>query len=93
MLLFFLLGVRYLDQLDLTDTLSSFAVKTQKQTYYNKFGQEIWSEPRGKAAGYEFPQFSIHRGKLQTFLYDEAVRRLGKNAIETNRALQHWSCS
>lgn len=84
-------GVRYLDQLGLTDAIDTFAVKTRRQSYYNKFGQEIWTEPRGLAAGYEFPQFSVHRGKLQTFLYDVAVERLGADAIQTNRALENWT--
>ena len=84
-------GVRYLDQLGLTEQIDRFSVKTRRQSYYNKFGQEIWTEPRGRAAGYEFPQFSVHRGKLQTYLYDVAVERLGAETIETNRALEDWT--
>ena len=32
-------------------------------------GQEIWREPRGTDAGFDFPQFSIHRGRLQGVIY------------------------
>ena len=84
-------GVRVLAQLGLTEKLGSFSVKTARQSYRNKFGQDIWTESRGKAAGYQFPQFSVHRGKLQTFLFDEAVQRLGAGAIETDRALENWT--
>ncbi len=33
--------------------------------FYNRFGQLIYTEPSGSAAGYPWPQFSIHRGDLQ----------------------------
>ena len=38
---------------------------------------EIWREPRGIAAGYRWPQFSIHRGALQTLLLEECHARIG----------------
>jgi len=84
-------GVRYLDQLDLADKIAAFSVKTNKQSYYSRYGQEVWTEARGKAAGYEFPQCSVHRGKLQTFLSDVAVDRLSEGSIQTNRALHSWT--
>ena len=44
--------------------------------YCSRHGQEIWREPRGTAAGYPWPQLSIHRGALQEVLL-ERVRRPG----------------
>ena len=53
--------------------------------YFNRHGQPIWSEPRGRAAGYDHPQFSVHRGALQLVLRDAVRERLGRDAIVTDR--------
>ena len=68
--------------LGLLDRLDATGVRTAEVGYYNKFGQHIWSEPRGLDAGYAVPQFSIHRGRLQMLLFDAVRERLGAGAIE-----------
>ena len=40
-------------------------IRTHELFYTNRFGQEIWREPRGTDAGFEVPQFSIHRGRCR----------------------------
>lgn len=70
-------GVRELTILGLADRLASAGVATAELAYFNKFGSEIWREPRGIAAGYRWPQLSIHRGALQTLLLEEAQARIG----------------
>lgn len=37
----------------------------------------IHQEARGQTAGYDFPQLAIHRGKLQSIIYDTFVKRIG----------------
>jgi 2-polyprenyl-6-methoxyphenol hydroxylase-like FAD-dependent oxidoreductase len=64
-------GVRELTILGLADRLASAGVATAELAFFNKFGSEIWREPRGIAAGYRWPQFSIHRGALQSLLLEE----------------------
>jgi 2-polyprenyl-6-methoxyphenol hydroxylase-like FAD-dependent oxidoreductase len=49
--------------------------------YYNRFGQFICKEPRGRAAGYDWPQLSIHRGDLHQVLIDAVRERLGQHSI------------
>jgi len=83
-------SVRVLDQLGLVPALDGIAIRTSALHYYNKFGQQIWAEPRGQAAGYHFPQFSVHRGELQMLLFDEAKQRLGDAAIKTGHRLESW---
>ena len=68
--------------LGLLDRLDATGVRTAEVGYYNKFGQHIWTEPRGMDAGYAVPQFSIHRGRLQMLLFDAVRERLGADAIE-----------
>ena len=55
--------------------------------YCTKRGQEIWREPRGLAAGYPWPQLSIHRGVLQEVLRNAVVERLGPDALHLGRRL------
>jgi len=74
-------AVRVLAGLGLQDRLAAAAVRTKELSYFNKHGQLIWNEPRGLDAGYDYPQFSIHRGTLQAILLDEAVARLGADRI------------
>jgi 2-polyprenyl-6-methoxyphenol hydroxylase-like FAD-dependent oxidoreductase len=76
-------AVRELTILGLADTLAAQAIETAELAYYNKFGQQIWSEPRGLAAGYHWPQFSIHRGVLQMVLFEAAVARLGTDRVRS----------
>src|SRR3546814_18538300 len=52
--------------------------------------QLIWSEPRGEAAGYRWPQVSLHRGKLQMLLLAAAQARIGRENILTGRRLEDW---
>ena len=44
-------------------------------------GNDIYSEPRGGDAGYNWPQYSVHRGLFHMMLYDKAVERLGRDAV------------
>lgn len=76
-------AVAELTILGLLGRLDATGVRTAEVGYYNKFGQHIWSEPRGVDAGYAVPQFSIHRGRLQMLLFDAVRERLGADAIET----------
>ena len=72
---------RVLCQLGLKDDLDRVAVTTQESVFYNRFGQLIYREPSGRYAGYDYPQYSIHRGDLQAVLLDAVRQRLGPDAV------------
>jgi 2-polyprenyl-6-methoxyphenol hydroxylase-like FAD-dependent oxidoreductase len=74
---------RELVALGLEDALSKAAVITREFCFYNRFGQFIYSEPAGRFAGYDVPQFSIHRGDLQMALLDAFVARAGQDKVVT----------
>src|SRR4051812_29528052 len=57
-------AVRELAELGLLDDLYAVGIPTAEWLLASKYGQRIWVEPRGLAAGYRWPQFSIHRGDL-----------------------------
>ncbi|MDF1794220.1 MAG: flavin-dependent oxidoreductase [Thalassobaculaceae bacterium] len=83
-------AVRELTELGLQEDLLALGIPTARLAYYSRRGQEIWSEPRGLAAGYAWPQVSIHRGALQMLLTRAVRDRLGPDAIATGHALTSW---
>jgi 2-polyprenyl-6-methoxyphenol hydroxylase-like FAD-dependent oxidoreductase len=83
-------AVRELCDLGLRDALAETAIPTAELAYYNKHGQRIWSEPRGMDGGYNWPQFSIHRGELQLILLEAVRERLGVDRVLTGHHLAGW---
>ncbi len=75
-------AVRELCELGLEDKLAEIAIPTQALAYYSRHGAPIWQEPRGRQAGYRWPQFSIHRGALQMLLLETVQARLGAAAVQ-----------
>jgi len=80
-------AVRELSELGLLDALAAVAIPTGELVYYSRHGQRIWGEPRGLAAGYKWPQFSIHRGELLGILYRTILERLGAARVHTGHHL------
>lgn len=77
-------AISVLAQLDLLPELDRAGIRTRELFYCNRFGQTVWQELRGTDAGYDVPQFSIHRGKLQGVLHRAVLDRLGPDRIHTN---------
>lgn len=80
-------AVDILDTLGLADRLLSQGVETRELSYVNRFGQHIWTEPRGKFGGFTSPQISVSRGDLQMTLLDAARDRLGTGRVKTGHRL------
>lgn len=76
-------AVRELFDLGLADELASIGIEAREWALVGRNGNDVWSEPRGKLAGYHWPQFSVHRGQLQMALYHAVVDRLGVDAVLT----------
>ena len=72
---------RELIAMGLEGDLDAIGIRTREYGFYSSHGLEIWVEPRGAAAGYDWPQYSIHRGQLQMLLFRALVQRVGMNAI------------
>ncbi len=79
---------RELCELGLEEALASVGVITREFHFYNRFGQFIHSEPAGRFAGYDVPQFSVHRGDLQMVLLDAFTARAGADRVVTG-----WRCT
>ena len=80
-------SVRVLHDLGLESDLAASAVATSELRFCSDDGVLIWSEPRGLAAGNPWPQYSIHRGRLQMVLLDAVRRTLGPDRILTGHHL------
>jgi 2-polyprenyl-6-methoxyphenol hydroxylase-like FAD-dependent oxidoreductase len=74
-------AVRELSELGVFDDVAARAVRTGELALFNHLGQLIWCEPRGEAAGYRWPQLSVHRGHLQAVLARAVRERLGAGAV------------
>jgi 2-polyprenyl-6-methoxyphenol hydroxylase-like FAD-dependent oxidoreductase len=81
-------ATRALAALGLEAALAERAVTTKESVFFNRFGQLIYRENAGRYAGYEWPQFSIHRGDLQRVLLDAFVARAGAERVVTG-----WHCT
>ena len=78
-------AVKELASLGLLDQLMAAGVETREICFYTRHGQLVDREPRGKHAGYDWPQVSIHRADLHSILLDAVVERLGADAVVLGR--------
>jgi 2-polyprenyl-6-methoxyphenol hydroxylase-like FAD-dependent oxidoreductase len=84
-------AVRELTELGLGEELAGSGIPTAEMAHFDAHGNRIWSEPRGLALGYEWPQFSIHRGELQMILLNAVRDRLGDGAVRTGTAVEDFA--
>ena len=74
-------AMRELSELGLQDALAAKAIETRELAFYSRHGQFIFKEPRGRFAGYDWPQLSIHRADLHEVMLEATRRRLGDDAV------------
>jgi 2-polyprenyl-6-methoxyphenol hydroxylase-like FAD-dependent oxidoreductase len=65
--------------------LEAQGIENRESCFFNRFGQLIYKEPRGRFAGYGAPELGIHRGRLHLTLFNAARERLGADRILTDR--------
>lgn len=80
-------AVKQLAALGLLADLDKVAVRSAHLHYMTRRGQGVWDEPRGTSAGYDVPQFFVHRGKLQAVLHDALRQRLPASALHLGHKL------
>ncbi|MEJ1968610.1 MAG: flavin-dependent oxidoreductase [Rhizomicrobium sp.] len=78
-------AMRELNLLGVGDDVAALGIANRESAFFNRFGQKIFGEERGRAAGYPYPEIGIHRGKLHGILYREAVARLGSRIRTDHR--------
>ncbi len=78
-------AMREFTALGVGDEVLKTGIENVESCFFNRFGQLIYKEPRGKLAGYEYPEVGIHRGRLHLILYRAVLDRLGADAVLTGR--------
>jgi len=81
-------AIKELAAVDLMPELDAVGIRTKELHYVSRLGQKVWSELRGADAGFDYPQFSIHRGRLQKVIHDAVIAKLGPGAMRTGMKLQ-----
>ena len=77
-------AMREMAALGLAETLAGRGIENRESCFFNRFGQLIYAEPRGRFAGYPVPEVSLHRGRVHLTLWDAVVARLGAERLLTD---------
>lgn len=80
-------AVRELIQLGLEAELRKIGIEAEEWALFFYGAHPIWTESRGTLAGYNWPQFSVHRGQFQMTLLQTVQDRLGKDSVVTDARL------
>jgi 5-methylphenazine-1-carboxylate 1-monooxygenase len=78
-------AMRELAALGLLEQIEKAGIENRESCFFNRFGQLIYREERGRFAGYALPEIGIHRGRMHRILYEAACARLGGERIVTDR--------
>lgn len=76
-----------LHRLGLGPALDDIAIRTRCIEYRTRFGHLIQSDPRSVEAGFDYPQYSVHRGELQFLLLDAVRRQIGSDAVVAGKGV------
>ena len=76
-------ATKELAALGLLPQLEAVAIENLESVFYNRYGQYIYKELRGRHDGYATPELGIHRGKLHRILFEEVLNRLGADRVHT----------
>lgn len=79
-------AMRELAEVGLDGPLEGMGIENRESRFFNRFGQLIYSEPRGRFAGYAYPEIGMHRGRLHRVLFEAALERLGPERVRTDHA-------
>ena len=75
-------AVRELYDLGFTeDDLDRVGLPAKEWALVGLNGNDIYSEPRGRLAGYNWPQYAVHRGLFHVLLHEAVIDRIGPQAV------------
>lgn len=74
-------AMRELAALGLQPELELLGIENLESVFFNRWGQFIYREPRGRHAGYPVPELGMHRGKLHGVMFRAALQRLGAGHV------------
>ena len=75
-------AVRELVDLGITEAdLDRVGLPAREWALVGLNGNDIYSEPRGRLAGYRWPQYAVHRGQFHLLLYRRLLERAGPQSV------------
>ncbi|MGC1505262.1 MAG: flavin-dependent oxidoreductase [Sulfitobacter sp.] len=85
-------AVRELFDLGITaDALDEIGVPAKEWALVGLNGKEVYAEPRGRLAGYNWPQYAVDRGAFHMLLYKTVLERLGQDAVQLGSRVTGYS--
>ena len=76
-------AVRELFDLGITaEQLDTVGVPAREWALVGLNGNDIYAEPRGREAGYNWPQYAMHRGEFHMMLYRILTQRAGAETVQ-----------
>lgn len=73
------------------ERLEPLGIENLESVFFNRFGQFVYRELRGRHAGHPFPEIGIHRARLHGVLHELVLERLGPDAIRTGMRCRGYS--
>ena len=85
-------AVREFFDLGLTsEVLDTIGVSAKEWALVGLNGREVYAEKRGLDAGYKWPQYAAHRGKLHMLLYRTLIERAGVGSVMLDAKVEKYS--
>ena len=84
---------RELATLGALERLEPLGIENLESVFFNRYGQFVYRELRGRHAGHAFPELGVHRARLHATLLALARERLGPEAIRTGMRCRGYSQS
>lgn len=76
-------AMREFEAIDVHRAIEAEGIENLESCFFNRFGQLIYSEPRGRHGGNAYPEIGMHRGRLHRVLLDAVRKRLGAGSVVT----------
>ena len=83
-------AIRELFELGFQNELDDIGIEATEWALVARGGNDVWAEPRGRAAGYRWPPYSVHRGELQMLLYRTVLDRMGPGTVLTGHRVVEY---
>ena len=70
--------------------LDTIGLQAREWALVGRNGNDVYAEPRGRLAGYRWPQYAVHRGQLQMLLLRAVRDRLGPDAVRLGQRVSGY---
>ncbi len=82
---------RELQALGALERVEPLGIENLESVFFNRFGQFVYRELRGRHAGHSFPEIGIHRARLHGVLLELVRERLGPSAVRSGMRCRGYS--